>query len=182
MTEPDRPTSRIFSAAVKPAATGKAEPSSPDSKAISTTSTALRISSTTPTLLSRLAVPFAVGQSLTTNYLATRASAYRHRRRSQFRLRHRRRGIHDGELHRELQRWQRPAGRRHCQRFEISHRLDRGRRLGICPDRPLAGPVRISVRGVPEDERDRARLPSPGSEPIRCTAPATSSCRSPAPA
>ena len=178
---PDRPTSRLLSAVVKSAAIGKAERSSQDWKAISTTSTVLRHSSTIPTC-------FPSGRSLHRRAIADhqlsghRASAHRHSRRSQFCLRHRRRGIHDGELHRELQRRERPAGSWHCRRFEISHRLDRGRRLGICADRSLADPVRISVRGVPENERVRRDHRTRCRNQYAAAAPATSSCRSLAPA
>ena len=96
---------------------------------------------------------FAIGQSLTTNYLATvrprigiaadRNLAY----------------ITGGaaftsmQLHRELHRCRRPPGAA-PRPLEDPRRLGRGRRLGICLCRPLDGPGRISVRGLSDDERD----------------------------
>ena len=96
---------------------------------------------------------FVIGQSLTTNYLATVRPRIGVAADRNFGLRHRRRRIHRRELHGELRRQRRRH--RHRNRLEIPHRLDRRRRLGICLDRPCDDQVRISVRGFPDDERDR---------------------------
>jgi hypothetical protein len=72
------------------------------------------------------------------NGLSCYSTAGRRRRSGpQFRLHHRRGGIHQGELHAKLHGWLRASSRRQRDRFEIACRLDRRRRLGIRLDRSL---------------------------------------------
>ena len=110
-----------------------------------------------------------------------RASAHRHRRRPQFRLRHRRRRIHQSELHRELRDGSAPPGTgiASASKFLTGWTAGAGWEYALTDhwlirfEYLFAAFPTTSATGV---------ITGPGAEPIRCTAPPTSSCRSPAPA
>ena len=113
---------------------------------------------------------FTIGQSLTTNLSGDGASADRHRRRPQFCLRHRRRGVHQRELHGELY--------GHQSRRPGAGTATASKSLWVGPRAPAGntpwptiGRSRPNICSRAFRPRVRsARSPAPAA-PIRCTAP-----------
>ena len=113
---------------------------------------------------------FAISQSLTTNFPGDSASADRHRGGSQSRLHHRRRGLHQHQLHRRLCRRERSARRRHRNALRDHSSVGPQAQAGNMPS-PTIGRSEPNIYTRASRRRMRlGRSPAP-AEPIRSTVP-----------